>query len=388
MNNHLTVQEKLPASLRALSSAYRFVRGEGVTVLLAAGWVAMLATTTLILFSGCSATQAGAQASDEQPMVRSVMVTSQGGSGNTAYEGVVEAVRQTTVGAQVPGAVVTLQVKAGDKVRAGQILMRLDARAANQAAVAGAAQVKAAQAALTAAAREFGRQQQLAKQGYISQTALDWADARYKTAQAEASAQLATARAARTQSDLYVVKAPYDGIVADVFVVLGDMAMPGRQLLALYDPTALRITAAIPQTAVPRDVASLQPKIEVPGADTGLIQPARVQLLPTVDAASHTLELRMDLPAGFDVAPGMFARAWVPNMGAVERNGTTRLFVPSKALVRRSEFSAVYVISAKGKPLLRQVRPGRIAGNQIEILSGVSAGERIAVDPQAAAKIR
>ena len=103
---------------------------------------------------------------------------------------------------------------------------------------------------MEAATREFERQQQLFAQGYISQAALDRADAHFKTAQAEASAQLANAGAARTQSDFYVVKAPYGGVVANVSVVLGDMAMPGRPLLTLYDPTALRVTAAIPQTAV------------------------------------------------------------------------------------------------------------------------------------------
>ena len=56
-----------------------------------------------------------------------------------------------------------------------------------------------------------------------------------------------SAGAARTQSGFYVVKAPYDGVVADVAVVLGDMAMPGRPLLTLYDPAALRVSVAVPQ---------------------------------------------------------------------------------------------------------------------------------------------
>ncbi len=67
--------------------------------------------------------------------------------------------------------------------------------------------------------------------------------------------------------------------------------------------------------------------------------------------------------------------------------GETRLFVPSQALVRRSELAAVYVIGRNGKPMLRQVRPGRNDGSQVEILSGVAAGERVALDPQAAARI-
>jgi membrane fusion protein, multidrug efflux system len=62
--------------------------------------------------------------------------------------------------------------------------------------------------------------------------------------------------------------------------------------------------------------------------------------------------------------------------------------VPSEALVRRSELVGVYVIGHDGKPALRQVRPGRSVGSQVEVLSGVAAGERVALDPQAAARLR
>jgi membrane fusion protein, multidrug efflux system len=239
------------------------------------------------------------------------------------------------------------------------------------------------------ATRDFERQQQLFAQGFISRAALDRADAQFKTTQAEASAQGANAEAARTQSDLYVVKAPYGGVVANVSVVLGEMAMPGRPLLTLYDPAALRVTASIPQSAMPKLAGQLASQAEIPGATADLLKPVRVQLLPTVDAASHTLELRMDLPAGTNAAPGMFARAWLqgPGTGGADA-GEARLFVPSQALLRRSELAAVYVIGRDGKPLLRQVRPGRSDGSQVEILSGVAAGERIALDPQAAARVR
>jgi multidrug efflux system membrane fusion protein len=325
---------------------------------------------------------------DAPQAVPSAAVAAQGGSRSTAYEGVVEALRQTIVAAQVPGAVVALQVRVGDKVHAGQVLMRIDARAADQAAVAGAARAGAARAAMEEATRDFERKQQLFAQGYSSAAALDRAHAHFRTAQAEASAQLANAGAAKTQSDFHIVKAPYGGVVANVSVVLGDMAMPGRPLLTLYDPTALRVAAAIPQTALAKLEGALMPQAEIPGAVAGLVKPVHVQLLPTVDVASHTLEMRLDLPANTNAAPGMFARAWLSGPGTGVGTGEARLFVPSQALVRRSELAAVYVIGRSGKPMLRQVRPGRSEGNQVEILSGVAAGERVALDPQAAARIR
>jgi multidrug efflux system membrane fusion protein len=83
------------------------------------------------------------------------------------------------------------------------------------------------------------------------------------------------------------------------------------------------------------------------------------------------------------VTPGMFARAWL----AVAGSADLRLYVPARAVVRRAELSAVYVLGSDGRPLLRQVRLGRSAGDKVEVLAGVSAGERVVLDPQAAARL-
>jgi RND family efflux transporter MFP subunit len=300
------------------------------------------------------------------------------------YDGVVEALRQTVIAAQVAGAVVAVTVRAGDHVAAGQVLLRLDARAARQQAGAAAAQVQAARAVQDAATRELERQQQLFRQNYISQAALDRAEAQHRTARAQAEAQLAAAGAAQTESGFYVVQAPYAGVISDVAVVLGDMAMPGRPLLTMHDPAALRVTAALPISAAQPLSATpaAAPLAELPGVPAR-IRPLRWQLLPAADRATHTVELRLDLPPGVAAAPGMFARAWVPASA-----DAPRLSVPALAIVRRAELTAIYVVGADGRPLLRQVRLGADSGEQVEVLSGLAAGERVALDPQAAARVR
>jgi len=325
-----------------------------------------------------------AAASDPPPGALQSAPVRSGGAAAASVDGVVQAVRQTALAAQVAGAVVALDVQAGDRVRAGQVLLRLDARAAEQTAAAGAAQVQAARAAQEEAARELERQRQLFAQHYISRAALDRAEAQSKATQAEAAALLASAGATRTQSGFYVLKAPYAGVVSDVAVVLGDMALPGRPLLTLYDPKALRVSAPVPQSAAPLgDGGSL--RIELPGMAGGdAIVPTAWQLLPTVDPATHSLELRLDLPAGTAATPGMFARVRLPGPAAT----AGRLFVPARAVVRRAELSGVYVIGADGQPRLRLVRLGRADGDSVEVLAGVSAGERVALDPQAAARVR
>jgi RND family efflux transporter MFP subunit len=308
------------------------------------------------------------------------------GASVSAYDGVVEALRQTTIAAQVSGAVVELKVKAGDRVAAGQLLMRLDARAAEQSAAAGAAQVRAARAAQEVAAKELARQKQLAVEQFISTAALDRAEAEYKSAQAQAAAQVAQAGAASTQSGFYVVRAPYAGVVSEVPVTLGDMAMPGRALVTLYDPSALRVTAALPQSAAAALGDGSAVRAEIPGllAAVRMQTPQRVQALPAADAATHTVTLRADLASGLPgVVPGQFARVWLPATGA----GSGSPWVPLGAVVRRAEMTGLYVLDAAGKPLLRQVRLGRSDGAQVEVLTGLNVGDKVATDAQAAARI-
>jgi len=301
----------------------------------------------------------------------------------TSHDGVVEAVRQTVIAAQVAGAIVKLEVKAGDAVKAGQVLARIDAHAAEQNAIAGDASVRAARASLDVAAKDFERQKQLYDKNYISQAALERAEAQFKATQAQAAAQLAQAGAAHVEAGFYTVRAPYAGLVSEVPVSVGDMAMPGRPLFTLYDPSALRVTAAVPQGAATPGATGLA-RIELPALPVAQqwAKPLRATTLPAADSATHMVQVRFDLPATPGLVPGMFARAWIPSQGAID----ARVYVPTKSIVRRAELTALYVIDPQGRALLRQVRLGRVTGERVESLSGLTAGERVATDPQAAGR--
>lgn len=339
------------------------------------GWPA------LVLAVAAASTMARA----EGPTLATLVVAPRAGAESTGYDGTVEAVRQTSVASQVVGAVVALQVRVGDRVKAGQVLVRLDARAAEQQAGAATAQVQAAKAAQDAATTEFERQRQLFQKNYISQAALERAEAQYKAATAQAAAQLAAANAAHTETGYFLVKAAYDGIVSEVPVTQGDMAMPGRPLLTMYDPSAMRVSVAVPESAAQRMRQSItdKPTVELAGA-TARLTPTRWEVLPAADPTTHTVVVRLDLPAATAARPGMFARAWLP--GA--EGEPARIVIPANAVVRRAELKGVYVVGSDGKPLLRQVRLGPTSGDQVEVLSGLAAGERVALDPRAASRVQ
>lgn len=296
------------------------------------------------------------------------------------FDGEVQAVRQAELAAQVAGSVTELAVRAGDRVRAGQVLLRIDARAAEQAAAASGAQVAAAQAQLDVATRELARKRELAAKRYISQGALEQAESQYRAAQAQVRALSSQAGAARTQTAFHVLRAPFDGVVARLAVEQGDMAMPGRPLLTVYDPSALRVSAHVPASVLAAGAADA--RVWLAGADAGLV-PASVQVLPTVDARSLTQEVRALLPAGTPAVPGQFARL---QLAGADAAGPQRTYVPVSAVVRRAEVTAVYVLDARQQPQLRQVRLGPVQGSEVEVLAGLDAGEQVVTDPAAATR--
>lgn len=293
-----------------------------------------------------------------------------------ATEAVVEAVKQSTVAAQIAGRVVEVLFDAGDSVKKGQVLVRIDESEARQALAGSQALVAQARASLQNARLNYERSKQLMAQKFISQAAVDKAEADFKAAEAQLAAAQAGAGQAATTKGFTAVLAPYSGVVAARHVELGEMAAPGKALMTGFDPGDLRVVANIPQYKLAEVRRDLRAQVEFPALDKRVAAKA-VTLLPSADSRTHTTRVRLDLPAGLhDVYPGMFARAHF-SMGRA-----SKLVVPVQAIVRRSEVTAAYVVDAKGTVGLRQVRLGETAADGlVEVLAGLSAGEMVALEP-------
>ena len=278
-----------------------------------------------------------------------------------AVDATVEAVRQAVLATQVSGLITEVRADAGQAVKAGQLLMRIDSREA-------AENTAAAQAQLIQAEADYQRSRHLLEQKFVSQAAVDRAAAEFKAARARAEG------AGAGQSHAAII-APMSGVVGQRLAEAGDLALPGKPLMTVFDPKSLRLVASIPQSLL-GDLHGLgRARIEFPESGRWL-DSVRVEVLPTLDTATRSATLRVylaDHVAG--IAPGMFARIHL-----VVGQGR-KLLVPPAAVVRRGEITGVYVIDDKQIARLRQVRLGESLAEGIEVLAGIKAGERIALDP-------
>jgi membrane fusion protein, multidrug efflux system len=322
----------------------------------------------LLLYAGLIS---GAYASEQLPAVAAQYREV---AQNYSADGVVEAARQSTVSAQIAGRVKEVLFDAGDTVKKGQVILRIDEREAAQAVAGSQAQVMQAQAAMQQAKSDYKRARQLFAQKFISQAALDKAQADYKMALAQAAASEAGAQQSALARGYTAVVAPYSGVVSARLVEVGEMVTVGKPLMSGFDPAQMRVVVDVPQYRLAEIGAHPQAEIELPGRK---VQATSVEVLPTADARTHSTQVRAWLSANeTGVYPGMYVRV---NFMVGK---ASKLLIPASAVLRRSEVVAVYVVDDKGEARLRQVRLGEPAGqDEIEVLTGLNPGEKVALDP-------
>jgi RND family efflux transporter MFP subunit len=291
-------------------------------------------------------------------------------------EATVEAVRQSTVSAQVAGRITAVNFDVGDYVKAGQVIVRIDPSELSQAVAGSRAQVAQAEAQLANAKANYDRQVQLFQQKFISQAALDRATAEFRAAQASAQAARAGAGQTATVRSYTTLTAPFSGVVMSRHVEVGEMASPGKPLMTGFDPSDLRVVANIPQYKLVDVQKAAKVSVEIPSLKKW-IEAKGVTVLPSADTATHTIKVRIDLPENLSgVIPGIYARAYFAT------GETRKLVIPASAIIKRSEVTGVYVIDAKNHATLRQVRLGEsTARGEVEVLAGLNPGEVIALDP-------
>ncbi len=291
-------------------------------------------------------------------------------------DGTIEAVNQATVSAQTSGRVVEILYDVNDVVPAGAVIVRLkgtEQRAGLQGAQAALTEARARN---EEAATSYQRIADLFQRRVVSKAQLDQATANRDAAAGRLAAAEAGITAAREGVGYTEIRAPYGGVVTKRLVEVGETVGPGTPLMTGLSLRDLRVNTSIPQNIV-MQVRKLKQAAVYVGDQR--IEATKITIFPEAATPSSTFRARLDLPPGaLDLAPGMYVKVGLV-IGQADR-----LLVPATSVIERSEVTGVYVLDSKGAVSLRYVRLGHRFGDKIEILSGLSSGERIALDPVAA----
>jgi RND family efflux transporter MFP subunit len=292
-------------------------------------------------------------------------------------DGVVEAINRTTVSAQTSGQVEDILYDVDDFVEKGEIIVRLRDTEHRARLAQAAAELKSASAQLEQAREEHARIQGLYEKQNVSESTMDQAEADLESAKARLDSAQASLEQAREQLEYTQIRAPYSGIVTRRHVERGEVASPGSPVMSGISLEELRVIIDVPQSLIPavRELGEI--KVYLP--DGEVTEPSRITVFPFADLGSNTFKVRADLEAQAEgLFPGMFVKTGIVTGKKVQ------LTVPKEAVVYRSEVTGVYVVDADGHIRLRQIRIGPVMDDEVVVLSGLTEGEQVAIDPIAA----
>ena len=291
-------------------------------------------------------------------------------------DGTIEAVKQGTLAAQTSGRVDAIYYDVNDFVPAGAVVARLRATEQRAGLAQAEASLREAVARETEAQVRYKRIAEMFDRKMVAQAMLDEATATRDAAVARLAAARAALASAREGVAYTEIRAPYAGIVTRRLVEPGETVGPGTPIMSGLSLQFLRVAVDVPQSIVEEVRRIRKAAVYVNGRR---IEATRLTVFPEAQAPSNTFRARLELPENAaDLYPGMFVKV------AFVVGESARLLVPAHALVERSEVTGVYVIDESGRTSLRQVRTGHRFDGQVEVLAGLGAGERVAVDPVAA----
>jgi len=272
--------------------------------------------------------------------------------------GTVRAKMKSSISAKVSGRIEKLLVAPGQKVKAGDLLLQLDVGEIQ-------AQLQRAQAVQKQAAIELERMKSLFAQATVARAEVDRAEMQFQVA-------VGNVKEVETMLGYARVTAPFDGVVTRKIADVGDLASPGLALLEMEDPNLLRLEAEVPEALIDRVKLGDQFTVRIASLPQ-LLEAVVGEMDPVADPVSRTFNVKMDLPQATGLRSGLFGRVAIPV------SQTTTLRVPASALVVRGQMEIVFVAN-KGAAQLRLVKTGKRIGEEIEVVSGLNAGEEVVVD--------
>jgi RND family efflux transporter MFP subunit len=298
--------------------------------------------------------------------------------------GTVRARTSAAVAARVAGSITLLRVREGDRVKKGELLARLDARESQASAAAAAAGTEEAGRALDeAVARRkladatFERYQRLYNEQAVTRQEFDVRQterdlAIQGVARSEARLQQARelSRGAGAMADYTRIVAPLSGVVTARHADLGSTVFPSQPIFTVEDEGSYLLELSLPENLLPRVKTGMGVQVSLDALPGSMTLPVG-EIVPSIDPSSRTFTAKIPLP-GKGLTSGMFGRAAIPLGSSVQR-----LMVPRAAVVERGALTSVWVVDGEKIARMRLVKAGKSIGDRVEILSGLSAGERV-----------
>lgn len=335
-----------------------------------------------ILFTSCGK-EKKEQTTAEPAIVVKVSGVSENVNGSfVTASGKIEAENSASLSTRMMGYVTKIHVKVGQKVGAGQLLVSIQ----NTDLQAKKAQVDAsimqATAGFNNAKKDYDRFVSLFKQQSASQKELDDITARYEMAKAGLEGAKQMRNEVMAQFSYSNITAPFSGTVTNTFVKEGDMANPGMPLVSVEGVSKLEVTAMVSENDINAIKKGMPVKVLVKSSNENLTgKVSEVSVSATNTGGQYLVKINLD-KTNASVLSGMFVNVQFPVENKSTASISEMVLVPESALVNQGQLKGIYTIGTGNVAILRWLRLGKTFGNQVEVLSGLSANEQYIVSAE------
>lgn len=288
--------------------------------------------------------------------------------------GTIQPSRKTEISSQLLAVIREVKPRVGDRIKEGELVIILDDRELIAQQREALAALSSAEADLVGRKANYDRVAEGPRASGISADEFTRIETAYRVTEALVKRSKETVNRIEVQLSYAKILAPGSGVVAERLVEPGYLASPGRPLLTIYDPNDLELHIYVPESiAWTLSVGkSIPVKIESNDWESNLVVK---EIAPQALPNSRSVLMKLSIPssAGINLKPGMFGRAMIP------LNETAPIVVPIEAIRQQGQLEMVDVVDDQGYLNRRFVRIGKIENGQAEILSGLKAGEKIAL---------
>jgi membrane fusion protein, multidrug efflux system len=285
--------------------------------------------------------------------------------------GTIRAVHETTIGSKLLARVTEVNLKAGQKVREGDVLVRLDDTDLRAKLQQAKATTSAAEAAQTQTVADEKRYAELIEKNAVSRQQYEKTVMEARSAEAGLRRAQEAVREVQAMLDWATVRAPMDGVVIDKKVDAGDTVTPGQTLLTLFDPTRMQLVASVRESLTRQLQVGQAIGVRIEGLNkqcSGTVS----EMVPEAQSASRTFQVKVTGPCPTGIYTGMFGRILIP------LQEEEVLVIPRQAVRKIGQLELVDVVE-KGQTSRRAIRTGRTLNENVEVLSGLREGEQVLV---------
>ncbi|MAD98433.1 MAG: efflux transporter periplasmic adaptor subunit [Flavobacteriaceae bacterium] len=328
----------------------------------------------LVMIVSCSNPKKELSQNDKPILVETKTVQATNQNQSIEISGTVQGVNHANLSTRLMGIVTNVQVKVGDFVKKGSLLLSIDSKDVQAQLAQAKANKLRAEAHYENVKKNYDRFENLFQKNSATQKELDDITTQLKAAKSQLEMADEAVNQVKAQLSYTDVRAPFDGVITTINIKKGNLANPGMPLLGIEENQNFEVRATISEFDIANVKAGQTVKVAIPSMDK-IMEGKITELGSSSTNLGGQYQMVVSVPKAENLYSGMYAKVQIPN----QQTKDSSIRIPKEVLVRKGQLTGLYTISEMNTAILRWIQLGQDLGAEVEVVAGLSVGETYVV---------